>query len=330
VIKNEQLELPEVMRRSISRREFFARAAVLAGALSLRVAGAREADSSGTDPVRVIFATDAHLMLNNALRSDAGIISCLQAIEAIRPKPDFILCGGDLTHESPDLDFPAAEPLIDRFLTIWTEHTQLRTFFTFGNHDLVGTKNASVARDDPRYGKGLYRMRLELESNYYSFEKGDWRFIVLDDVLPEPGGSYIGEYAEEQLAFLRSELSEQPQKPTLLCGHIPSLSVLPILNGWSKMEGTTIGTPASLVAHNAVALRKVISETNANVKIVLAGHLHHLEQIQVDGISFINAGAICGNWWKGKQMGCPEGFLFLELHADGDFTAEYRTYGWEA
>jgi len=316
------------MEAPILRREFIARAAMLAGALTLRIGRAKE--PSGVDPLRVVFATDAHLMVNGALRSDEGIISCLKAIEAIYPKPDFILCGGDLTHESPDLDFPAAEQLIDRFLTIWNDHTQLQTFFAFGNHDLVGTRNASVARDDPRYAKGLFRMRLGLERNYYAFEKGNWRFIVLDDVLPEPDGSYIGEYAEEQLAFLRSELNRQAQKPTVLCGHIPSFSVLPGLNGWNKIDGATIKTPASLVAHNAAALLQVFAETNANVKIVVAGHLHHLEEIQVDGISFVNGGAICGNWWKGKQRGCPEGFLVLELRGDGSFTTDHRSYGWKA
>jgi 3',5'-cyclic-AMP phosphodiesterase len=316
------------MQAPILRREFIARAAMLAGALSLRIGRAKE--PSGVDPLRVVFATDAHLMLNDALRSDEGIISCLKAIEAIYPKPDFILCGGDLTHESPDLDFPAAEQLIDRFLTIWNDHTQLQTFFAFGNHDLVGTRNASVARDDPRYAKGLFRMRLGLERNYYAFEKGNWRFIVLDDVLPEPDGSYIGEYAEEQLGFLRSELNRQAQKPTVLCGHIPSFSVLPGLNGWNKIDGVTIKTPASLAAHNAVALLQVFAETNANVKIVVAGHLHHLEEIHVDGISFVNGGAICGNWWKGKQRGCPEGFLVLDLRTDGSFSADYRSYGWKA
>jgi 3',5'-cyclic-AMP phosphodiesterase len=316
------------MEAPILRREFIARAAMFAGALTLRIGRAKE--PSGVDPLRIVFATDAHLMVNGALRSDEGIISCLKAIETIYPKPDFILCGGDLTHESPDLDFPAAEQLIDRFLTIWNDHTQLQTFFAFGNHDLVGTRNASVARDDPRYAKGLFRMRLGLERNYYAFEKGNWRFIVLDDVLPEPDGSYIGEYAEEQLAFLRSELNQQAQKPTVLCGHIPSFSVLPGLNGWNKIDGATIKTPASLVAHNAVALLQVFAETNANVKIVVAGHLHHLEEIQVDGISFVNGGAICGNWWKGKQRGCPEGFLVLELRGDGSFTTDYRSYGWKA
>jgi 3',5'-cyclic AMP phosphodiesterase CpdA len=96
---------------------------------------------------------------------------------------------GDLTHESPQLDLPAAERLIDRFLKIWKDHTDLSTFFTFGNHDLVGTKNASVNREDPRFGKGLYRMRLSLDRNFYAFRKGGWRFIVLDDVVPEPDGS---------------------------------------------------------------------------------------------------------------------------------------------
>jgi 3',5'-cyclic AMP phosphodiesterase CpdA len=316
------------MNTRMSRREFLTRAALVAGAMSLRAAGAEEV--TGKDAFRVVFATDAHLMVNNALRSDEGIIACLEAIEAIYPKPDFMLCGGDLTHESPNLDFAAAERLIDRFLTIWKDHTQLETFFTFGNHDLVGTKNSSVERSDPRYGKGLYRMRLGLDRNYYAFERRGWRFIILDDVLPEPDGSYIGEYSEEQLAFVRSELSQDPQMPTVLCGHIPSISIWPGLNGSSKLEDATIRTPASLVVHNAAALRHLIAETGANVKMLLAGHLHHLEQIQVDGVSFINAGAICGNWWKGKQMGCPEGFLIVELRADGGFSADYHSYGWKA
>ena len=316
------------MSTRISRRKFLTEAALVAGAMSLRIASAEEV--AGKNAFSFVFATDSHLMVNNALRSEEGIIASLLAIEEVSPKPDFILCGGDLTHESPDLDFPAAERLIDRFLTIWKDHTQLETFFTFGNHDLVGTRNPSVERSDPRYGKGLYRMRLGLDRNYYAFERRGWRFIILDDVLPQPDGSYIGEYAEEQLAFVRSELNRHAQIPTVLCGHIPSISVLPSLNGPAKMEAATIRTPASLVVHNASALRQLIVETGANVKMLLAGHLHHLEEIQVDSLSFINGGAICGNWWKGKQMGCPEGFLIVELRADGSFLTDYRSYGWKA
>jgi Icc protein len=318
----------------ISRREFVARAAMLAGGLTagLRIERAEASDEPDGGPLRVLFATDSHLMIDNRLRSDEGLAAALDNIENLKPKPNLILFGGDLTHESPQLDFPAAEQLIDRFLKVWKEHTGLPTFFTFGNHDLVGTQNASVNREDPRFGKGLYRMRLGLERNFYAFRKGGWRFIVLDDVRPEPDGTYLGELAEEQFAFLRTELRTDIRTPTLLCGHIPSVSVLPNLGvcGKTTTNGVNFETPGSLVTPDAAGLHNLLNETKANVKLVLAGHLHHLEQIQIDGVSYLNGGAICGNWWKGAQMGCPEGFLVLDLHSDGAVGAEYRSYGWKA
>jgi Icc protein len=319
---------------NISRRDFISRAALLTGGVTagLRTGRAQTSDPPHGNLLRVIFATDTHLMVGNQLRSEDGLIAALAAIGNVKPRADLILFGGDLTHESPQLDFSAAEKLIDRFLEIWKDHTDLPTFFTFGNHDLVGTKNASVRREDPRFGKGLYRMRLALENNFYAVRKGGWRFIVLDDVLPEPDGSYIGEFAEEQLAFLRTELGTDTQTPTILCGHIPSVSVLPNLSvcGETKTEGANIETPASLLTHNASDLHHVLDETKANVKLVLAGHLHHLEKIQIDGVSYLNGGAICGKWWKGAQKGCPEGFTVLDLSDNGSFAAEYRPYSWNA
>jgi 3',5'-cyclic-AMP phosphodiesterase len=318
----------------ISRRNFISTAAILTGGFTAgwQIERAEASDPPTSNPFRVIFATDSHLMIDNHLRSEDGLVAALAAIESVKPQPDLILFGGDLTHESPDLDFPAAEQLIDRFLKIWKEHTDLPTFFTFGNHDLVGTKNPSVNRDDPRFGKGLYRMRLELEHNFYAFRIGGWRFIVLDDVVQEPDGSYIGEFVQEQLEFLRSELHTDSQVPTILCGHIPSVSVLTDLGicGETKTVGANIETPTSLLAHNASDLHNVLSETKANVKLVLAGHLHHLEEIRIDGISYITSGAICGNWWKGAQKGCPEGFMVLDLSADGLIGTDYKPYGWKA
>ena len=271
-------------------------------------------------------------MADGALRSEQGLVACLQAVEELTPKPDFCLFGGDLTHESPELDFPAAERLLERFLAVWRTHTDLPTFFTFGNHDLVGTKNRAVNRDDPRFGKGLFRLRLELERLSYAFEKGGWRFIVLDDVIPEPDGTYIGEFAEQELSFLRGELEAHRQVPTVVCTHIPTVSILPNLNviGSVQAAGARIETPASLVVSNARDLHRAFVESKADVRLVLGGHLHHLEQIEVDGVHYLTGGAVCGNWWKGAQNGCPEGFTVLDLHEDGTVRAEYRGYGWKA
>jgi len=307
---------------------------MLAGGLTagFHFAGAKTPEPANGGHCRFVFATDSHLMVNNTLRSEEGLVAALSAIEYVTPKPDFILFGGDLTHESPELDLPAAEQLIDRFLKIWRDQTGLKTFFTFGNHDLVGTKNATVDRADPRFGKGLYKIKLSLDRDFYTFRRNGWRFIVLDDVVPEPDGSYIGEFAQEQLAFLRDELTTDPRTPTVLCGHIPSVSVLPNLTvgGETKDKGTNIETPSSLVVHNTAQLHCIITETKANVKAVFAGHLHHLEQIQVDGISYINSGAICGNWWKGAQNGCPEGFLVVDLGSEGNVVTNYHSFGWKA
>ena len=318
----------------LSRRDFISRSALFAGGLlaGLRAPDAKAATPAPVGPLRFVFATDSHLMVGDRLRSEEGVIAALGAIESITPKPEFILFGGDLTHESPQLDFSAAEQLLDRFLKIWRDQTGLQTYFTFGNHDLVGTQNASVDRADPRFGKGLYKMRLSLDRDYYSFRKSGWRFIVLDDVVPQPDGSYIGEFVQEQLTFLHTELATDPGMPTIIVGHIPSVSVLPSLGeaGRTTDRVTTVETPASLVAHNAAQLRDVLAETRANVKAVFAGHLHHLEQIQIDGVSFINGGAVCGNWWKGAQHGCPEGFLLVDLSSDGSVTTNYRSYGWKA
>lgn len=320
---------------SESRRSFLVRTALVTGAMAAGVKrlGAQGTSTPAGEPaLRVLFVTDAHLMVNDGLRSEQGLIACLKAVGDLRPPPDFILFGGDLTHESPDLDFPAAEQLLERFLTVWKAHTDLPTFFTFGNHDLAGTKNQAVNREDPRFGKGLFRLRLGLERLSYAFEKGGWRFVVLDDVIPEPNGSYVGEFAEQELSFLRGELEANRQAPTVVCTHIPAVSVLPSLNvsGSVKEAGAQVETPASLVASNARDLHRVVVDSKANVKLVLAGHLHHLEQIEVDGVHYLTGGAVCGNWWKGTQNGCPEGFTALDLHEDGSLRAEYRAYGWKA
>jgi 3',5'-cyclic AMP phosphodiesterase CpdA len=279
--------------------------------------------------VRVVFATDSHLMMNDALGSAQGLARCLDAVEALDPHPDLILFGGDLTHELPNLDYPAGEKLVDRFLEIWRDHTSLPSHFTFGNHDLAATRSAAARKDDPRFGKGLFRERLHLEKTFYSFDAGGWHFVVLDDVAPNPDGTYNGEYAQEQLQFLRADLTAAGGRPSAICGHIPCVSIMPTVAGLAKISGRNIETPTSLVANNTRALLEIATAPSANVKLLLAGHLHHLEQVTVDGIAFLNGGAICGNWWKGAQAGCPEGFTVLDLQADGTFAANYRSYDWK-
>ena len=50
----------------------------------------------------------------------------------------------------------------------------------------------------------------------------------------------------------------------------------------------------------------------------------------MNGIQFINSGAVCGTYWKGPLYGCPEGFGVVDLGKDGSVAFEYRDYGWKA
>jgi 3',5'-cyclic-AMP phosphodiesterase len=319
-------------RTGTTRREFLRRSLLAAAGLSAGVSAAATPSESplSTGSVRLVFATDTHLMQDDALRSEEGLGAALEAINALKPRPDLMVCGGDLTDPSPDLDYPAAGKLLDRFLTIWGQHISLETHYVFGNHDLVGTKNPTVSRADARFAKGLFQKRLGLSQLYYSFEKAGWRFIILDDVWPNPDGTYYAEYQADQLAFLQSELQTESSMPTVIAGHIPAVSVFPTLAGFTKLNGTNLETASSLVSRNSKSLFDTIRNATANVKLVLAGHLHHQEQIEIDGICYLNGGAVCGNWWKGPMMGCLEGFNVIDLHADGKFAISYQTFGWKA
>ena len=315
-----------------TRREFLRRTVMVAAGLTAGGPAIRAvADSSApAQSMRLVFATDTHLMQDNALHSEDGLIAALQAIDAVRPRPDLIVCGGDLTDPSPSLDYGPAEKLLNRFFDIWNQHVSLETHYVFGNHDLVGTKNPAVSRDDPRFGKGLFQKQLSLARLYYSFEKAGWRFVILDDVWPNPDGTYYAEYKADQLAFLQSELQKESSKPTIIACHIPAVSVFPALAGFTKLDRANVETPSSLVSRNSKNLMDTIRGASANVKLVLAGHLHHQERIHTDGICYLNGGAVCGNWWKGPNLGCPEGFNVIDLHPDGTFSLDYKTFGWKA
>lgn len=318
----------------LSRRAFLSRTVLATGAMAvgglIAARGQDEAPPTTTKGTRFVFLTDVHLMMDDAMDSARGLAACLDAVEALQPRPDFILCGGDLTHESPALTFDLGEKLIDRFLQIWNDHTKLPTHYTFGNHDFVGTKNPLVPRDDPRFGKGLWRQKLGLEHSFYGFDTGGWRLIVLDDVGLNPDGTYTGEFSDEQLVFLKGELAAASNRPVAICGHIPPMSVFPTVAGFAKLVGAKIETAGSLVATNTKAMLDEVKEAHSNLRLVLAGHLHHYEQIELDGIRYLNSGAVCGNWWKGAQLGCPEGFLVVDTQPDGRFSTEYKPYGWQA
>ena len=283
------------------------------------------ADKTAPEAFRFAFLTDLHLMPDLGLRSAQGIAACLAEVEKLQPRPDFILVGGDLVHRARDLTIPQAETALDLFLKIWRENTSLPAHWTFGNHDLAGTSNHEVDALDPLYGKGLFKERLHLPELYYGFAHRGWRFLVLDDIALQANHSYVGELFNDELAFAKTSLAAHTSAPTIIGTHIPLISNLPLTLHLLKSSSPE---PNNLVCGNSGQLTKLFP--GHNVRAVLCGHLHHYEKLEIDGIPFVNSGAVCGSYWKGAMYGCPEGFGVVDVGADGSVAFDYRNYGWKA
>ena len=66
-----------------------------------------------------------------------------------------------------------------------------------------------------------------------------------------------------------------------------------------------------------------------NLKLILQGHLHFLEEIYLnEQVHFITAGAVSGRWWKNRPESNPEeGFLMIYVNGE-DIDYDYIDYGW--
>ena len=305
--------------------------------LGLGVAGATGADSLlaqdkpvlGAESCQFAFLTDLHLLKEGDLRSAEGIAACLAAVERLEQRPEFLVAGGDLVNAARDLTIAEAEKRFDLFLRIWNDHTSLPTHWVFGNHDLVGTSNPTVSSTDPLYSKGLFMDRLRLPRLFYSFDFKGWHFVILDDIALQEDHHYFGKLFDEELAFLQADLASHQATPTVVCCHIPLLSNLPLGLLLAQEKPTPPVPPGrNLVCSNGTAALQNFA--GHNVRAVLSGHLHFLEKIDLNGIRFVNSGAVCGNYWKGPMRGCVEGFGVVDLGADGSVAFDYRDFGWKA
>jgi len=320
---------PKAESRPRYSRRYFLRQLIGVGAMgfggvdSLLAQNAAPISAKAT-PFRFAFLTDLHLLQGGALRSVEGIVACLAAVQKLDPRPDFIICGGDLVHSSRELTLPGAETALDYFLQLWKNHTDVPTHWTFGNHDLAGTSNPYALASDPNYAKGLFQSRLQMPQLFYSFDCKGWHVIVLDDIALQPDHSYIGDLFDDELAFLKADLDAHRNVPTIVCSHIPIASAYQF--GLSLASGKPV--PKNLVCTNANALLGDIP--GHNIRAILSGHLHFNESLGKNGVQIINCGAVCANYWKGPNPGSPEGFGVVDLGADGSVKFNYHSYGWKA
>jgi Icc protein len=313
----------------LSRRSLLGLAGGLLGVSSpsglSTVRGAEPLPSTGGS-FTFAHLTDIHV--TPKLRAPEGLRLCVQAVNALPQSPAFVLTGGDLIMDALEEEVSYVREQWSCFDEAMSA-LRMPAHHTIGNHDIGGwSHKARIPKNAPEYGKAFFAEKYGRGATYRSFDHGGWHFIILDSVaLDADSGDYYGWIDDAQLEWLKADLAKAgKQTPVIVSTHIPFVSVWGQFNADPrKGEG-----PKSLV-NNAHNVRKVLG--GYNVKLVLCGHGHVSERIELSHFNkttFIQGGAVCGMWWKGKVAGNPEGFGVVTCNPDGTFGYAYRDYGWSA
>lgn len=274
-------------------------------------------DSS--DTFNFVFMTDIHVQPEG--KAQEGFAAAINKVNQL--KPDFVITGGDLIMDALAQTEGRADSLYDLYENMMGQFI-MPVYNTMGNHEVFGLyEESGIAPEHPEYGRQMFRKRLGKGTTYQSFDNKGWHFIILDGIGFTPERRYFGHIDSVQLDWLKNDIARIDQKtPIVLSTHIPLFSI------YGQMKnGPNFANGQGSVVTNALDVMKVLE--NHNVKLVLQGHLHVVEEIQYGNTTYITGGAVSAAWWKGLRDGFPEGFVVVNVDND-NFSWEYMTYDWHA
>ncbi len=265
------------------------------------------------------FLTDIHVQPERMAAE--GFQHTIEQVNA--RDPAFVITGGDLIMDALGTSFGRADSLYVLYNELSAAFS-MPVYNTLGNHEVFGLyTDSGIEPEHPEYGKEMYLDRMGLDQTYYSFDHQGWHFVILDAVGFRDDRRYMGYVDSLQLDWLRSDLEKVGTEiPIIISTHIPFVSVVPQL-----VYGGEASAGYGYLVTNTHEIMQVVMDYN--VKLVLQGHLHHLEEVSFGGIHFVTAGAVSARWWLGPREGMEEGFMMVDVYADS-LHWEYIDSGWEA
>lgn len=274
------------------------------------------AQKSSADSFSFAFMTDIHVQPEK--KATEGLMQAIDTVNKL--SPDFVITGGDQIMDA----LGQTEARADSLYTLYNEIAEsfnMPVYNTLGNHEVFGYYEGSgVDTTHPLYGDKMFEERIG--ERYYSFEHKGWKFYILDSVEEREGRKgYFGFVDDEQIEWLKKDLeSVDSETPVAISVHIPLISVQTQL-----VSGSTAANSDGIVIKNSKEVLSLFE--NHNLKLVLQGHLHFLEDIYVEGVHFITGGAVSASWWNGPRGSLQEGFLMVNVEGD-EFDWDYVDYGW--
>lgn len=193
------------------------------------------------------------------------------------------------------------------------EKTTIPFFQVIGNHDMdldARTDDHSTRTFKDHFGP-----------SYYSFNRGDIHYVVLDDVFfLGTAKKYIGYISEQQFAWLEQDLAHvKPGSTVVIAVHIP------VQTGVKKREKLKEDPLGNVVA-NRDALYRLLKPFKVHI---MSGHTHVNENVfEGDNIIEHVHGTLCGAWWTGPICydGTPNGYGVYEVNGS-EITWYYKSVG---
>jgi len=269
-----------------------------------------------SDTFSFVFMTDIHLTYERN-----AIPGFRQAIAKVNElKPDFVITGGDLVMDALGVRYTLADSLYKLYQETSKEF-KMPVYNAMGNHEIYGIYSRSGADPgNPEFGEKMFEKRLG--KSYYSFDHKGWKFMILNSVEDTGKDRYMGFIDPAQMEWIKEELQKTDTlTPIVIATHIPFITVNSQIYNYS-----TAPNDSGLVVVNSKEMLNLFRRHN--LKLVLQGHLHMVEDIYIDGIRFVTGGAVSANWWRGPYRGDEEGFMLITI-SGGDFNWKYVDYGWE-
>ncbi len=322
-------------RIAITRRELLKTTGLVAAGAGLAgLAHPAAAASSAPSPnrqrvLRIGHLTDMHIRPTG--RGPTGLVACLEHVQSLSDRPDIIFNGGDAIMSALGADKDSTRAQWEIWHKIMNENLELPMIHCIGNHDVWGWQRsrAGTTGDEPLYGKAWVKEELELESGFYSFDKAGWHFTVLDSVRERGGGAYQPLLEEDQIEWLKADLDAVPtETPILILSHVPVISVTPYFFYDDIVENYQFRVAGALMHQDVHRLRDLFANY-PNIKVCLSGHVHLVDRVDYNGITYLCNGAVSGSWWHGRYQDCEPGYALVDLYDDGSFEREYIEYEWD-
>jgi Icc protein len=277
--------------------------------------------------MRIAYLTDIHVQPER--NAGEGLIACLRHVQQLTPLPDVVFNGGDAIMDAFEADESRTRRQWDLWHMIIHDECRLPIEHCLGNHDVWGwnrTKSGTTGLE-PLHGKRWAMEAFGLRERFHSFDRAGWHFIFLDSTFPK-GDAYEARLDEEQFDWLQSDLQAvSPATPILVVSHIPILSACAYFDGDNEKTGDWL-VPGAWMHLDARRIKGLFSR-HANVKLCLSGHIHLLDRVEYNGVTYLCNGAVSGQWWKGAYQECPPGYAVIDLRADGTFAHQYIPYDLE-